>query len=284
MWSRRLSDDLGMDEEAFMTAFEKVLNNDRLMNKLSKVVSKELKADFESLKTEISNLKDTIRDKDTKITNLETVVTEKEERIKSLEKKHSQYENDIDSVEQYTRRNSIRVAGLPEVAHEDPENVVFTLFNDTMGMAIDGAVLPEDLDRVHRVGKPEAGKDRQMLVKFATYRARRRVFSAKRRLNPRHRDWTMLRPELQPETEVVESNGGAGADQRREHSKVYITEDLTRSRANLLFQARKAKRDSGRITGCWSHDGQVLVKDLANKVIPINSVLELTKVTATNEG
>ena len=53
-------------------------------------------------------------------------------------------------------------------------------------------------------------------------------------------------------------------------SKVFITEDLTRTRQYVLWKARCAKRNK-RIKDCWSNDGQILVKDNAGKVNLIKS-------------
>ena len=43
-------------------------------------------------------------------------------------------------------------------------------------------------------------------------------------------------------------------------SAVYISDDLTKRRANLAFQARKLKRDK-RILDTWVTNRKVLVKD-----------------------
>lgn len=45
-----------------------------------------------------------------------------------------------------------------------------------------------DIDRLHRVGKPTHGKNRPVLVKFATYRARQAVYSYRMALGPPRKD------------------------------------------------------------------------------------------------
>ena len=42
----------------------------------------------------------------------------------------------------------------------------------------------EDFDRIHRLGKPTPGRVRPVLVKFATYQIRDRVYAARSRLKP----------------------------------------------------------------------------------------------------
>ena len=89
----------------------------------------------------------------------------------------AQLRNEQDSLEQYSRRNSLRISGITESEHEDPGQICLDLFNDTLELGEEDAVSPADIDRVHGVGKKMDGKTRSILVKFATYRVHRRVFS-----------------------------------------------------------------------------------------------------------
>ena len=36
-------------------------------------------------------------------------------------------------------------------------------------------------------------------------------------------------------------------------------------------------KKTGKINDCWSFDGQILIKNKANKVIPVKNIRELTK-------
>ena len=105
-----------------------------------------------------------------------------------LETKIYQLEKSQDALEQYTRGNSLRVSGAEEKENEDATEVALQLFNSTMNLENTHPVRAEDIDRAHRVGKTVPGKQRPLLVKFATYRVRQRVFRAKRSLNPKFRN------------------------------------------------------------------------------------------------
>ncbi|ELU16570.1 hypothetical protein CAPTEDRAFT_187091, partial [Capitella teleta] len=59
----------------------------------------------ESVKNEVVKLRAELRDRDKKIKQME-------ERVDSLT-------SDIDQLEQYTRRNSLRITGIPETSEED---------------------------------------------------------------------------------------------------------------------------------------------------------------------
>lgn len=131
----------------------------------------------------------------------------------------------VDSAEQYSRRNCLRFAGIDEKAGEDTDKQIVDICKD-----MDATITMADIDRSHRIGKPNAnGKPRAIIVKFTSYRVRRQVFKKR----------TGLR------------NCG--------HTGVFVNEDLTRSRSELLFQARKLYK-AELIQGCWSTDGTVLIK------------------------
>ena len=76
-----------------------------------------------------------------------------------------------DALEQYTRRNSVRISGYPEQANENIDEIVLTIAG-----VIDVQLLPSDIDRSHRVGKTgkTTGKPRHrdIILKVATYNAR----------------------------------------------------------------------------------------------------------------
>ena len=78
---------------------------------------------------------------------------------------------------QLTRLNStvgLRIAGIPESLGEDTDEQVLDLAQD-----IDVDIFLSDIDRSHRVGKPRTHKPRDIKVKFATYRARRKMLKAR---------------------------------------------------------------------------------------------------------
>ena len=88
--------------------------------------------------------------------------------------------------------------------------------------------------RCHRVGKRSRDKERQILCKFKSYKPRSVVFSAKK-------------------------SAQAG---------VFISEDLTAKKSNLLYKARILRRE-GKIKQCWSYNGRIYIKmkDDTSKVV-----------------
>ena len=218
-------------------AFIRALSHETVVSKLSVIITKDLR---------------------TEIATLRSIIEKKDEKLSMLEKRINHLENEQDTLEQYTRRNSLRVSGLEELDYEDPAQVALCLFNSTMNMQSRDPVSINDIDRVHRVGKRSPGRARQLLVKFATYRARQRVFQSKRRLNPRLRGSGDAPWGVTPAGSADSSATGPRPNtppRSTESQVVFINEDLTSSRASLLYQARQAKKGNT-INDCWTSDGK----------------------------
>lgn len=131
-----------------------------------------------------------------------------------------------DELEQYQRRNSIRVFGVEEKAGEDTDALVLNIFNKRMGLS---EVTKADLDRTHRVGPKLEGQHRAILVKFVSYQKRRLVFVNKKKLKRKPGEKTGF----------------------------IIREDLTALRNSVLKEAisKLGKRE------VWTEDGRVIYRD-----------------------
>lgn len=129
-----------------------------------------------------------------------------------------------DELEQYQRRNNIRIFGIKETAGEDTDRIVVDLCREKLGLQ---GVSLEALSRTHRVGRtPKPGpngeqRHRPIIVRFTSYRDRRVVVDSKKRLK------------------------GTG---------IVIREDLTTLRLELL---RKVTAVYG-VRSTWSQDGRIM--------------------------
>jgi len=147
----------------------------------------------------------------------------------------SRLESKLDDQEQYSRRNLVRVSGIQENQSENTDDLIIKL-SDAIGS---GLSLTE-IDRSHRVGKPNPSKPRDIIVKFTSYRARQKVYLKRSKLKD------------------------VG------YNKTFINEDLTAKRSSLLFNARALVK-SGRLLGAWSSDGTILIKDSKSKTHRVNN-------------
>ena len=82
-------------------------------------------------------------------------------------------------LEQYTRRNSVILTGLTEATNENVYDIVITIFYEEMGVS--HPITPEEIDRIHRVGKPDPTQRRSILVKFARYISIKKIVVTNRR-------------------------------------------------------------------------------------------------------
>ena len=175
---------------------------------------------------------------DATIKSYQEELRNKEKRIADLEEKVCSLEGLLDDQEQYSRRESLRFSGIAESPHECTDDLILDVVNKAM--SVEPPLQREDIARSHRSGdkaKAKSGR-RAILVRFATYRVRDRVIRARRNLK-----------------RVNE----------RQEEKLFVNEDLTKYRNNLLYQARNLKKDK-RIKDVWTWDGIIRVQDFHNRV------------------
>ena len=209
----------------------------------------------QSLKEEISSLRQTIREKDDIINDLT---------------------NRLDALEQYTRRNSVRITGIPETSGQEKEDTDTVVMK--VGEALGLEIKPEMIDRSHRIGKPGMQPCRPIIVKFASYRYKSVLMRARRGLKNKSASSLGFSGSGHTAASTPSSAAAAAATPvPRAADRVFVNDDLTRARAQLAAQARKLKREGG-IQDTWVFDGDIFVKkgDAVTKVTT-NSQLEAAR-------
>ena len=123
-----------------------------------------------------------------KIDKLETEIKTKNEKIQLLENRAETLEEEkesqgkkIDDLEQYSTRNCLLLHGVVEINAECTDDIII-IKTCAKELAID--VKQEDLDRRHSLGKVKRNdnRPRSIIVKFARYVVRNKVFSNKKNL------------------------------------------------------------------------------------------------------
>ena len=204
---------------------------------------------------------------DKKFEKLEKEVNEKVER--KMEKKKEEIESDINAsfqfleqdlqarmantqqelnrLEQYTRKNSVRLFGIGEQAEETSvETLAVQVLKDKL--KID--VKESDIEIAHRAGKyrPEGRRDvkkaRPVLIKFASHKMKVKVMKAKK-----------------------EFKG----------SQFWITEDLTKQNAERM-KALNQMRIANKIKGAWTTDGKIKVRKMDDTIVMISSQDEIQQL------
>lgn len=110
---------------------------------------------------------------------LKTEISELKNELYVL-KSETSSDDALDNLEQYHRRNNVRIFGISESTDENTDSLVLDLFKNKMGLQLD----PEKIDRSHRVGRknPDKNRPRPIIVKFVSYRTRSLVYDNKSKL------------------------------------------------------------------------------------------------------
>lgn len=225
--------DPAMVEECVAKYLAEGANFDTLVKKLSgeikKAVDEAVKAAVMPFHEEIKTLRGEVTTLTARLVALDTKLNDR-----------------TDELEQYQRRNNIRIFGIKEKPGEDTDQLVINLCQEQLDLDLATSALC----RTHRVGKkPQLDvdgrlKSRPIIVKFISYKDRRMVFEAKKRLK------------------------GSG---------VTIREDLTARRSEVLKQAS----DMFGYKNTWTLDGRVMWIDRRGKRGVAAALSDLTAPPAT---
>lgn len=165
----------------------------------------------------VESLQNTIDFNGEKLSELETQLKICKAENVTLKK---DLEEKLDELEQYQRRNNIRIYGLEERAGENTDQLVLKVAAD-----IGADISLSDIDRSHRLGAPRMStgnrKPRPIICKLVSYAKRREIFTKKRQLR------------------------GTG---------ITIREDLTSAKLQLL----SAVSNKYGIKNVWSIDGTII--------------------------
>lgn len=84
--------------------------------------------------------------------------------VMGLTTAHNDLEGRTSDLERYKKRWNLRINGMKEKSEEDPRREVLDLFAEIVPHLIQK--LDDIIDTVHRIGKKEPGRPRQMIVQF----------------------------------------------------------------------------------------------------------------------
>jgi len=144
------------------------------------------------------------------VSGLSRRITELEKQNETLQKTNeallnrvSALEKSRDASEQYSRRNILRISGIPEpepdengdFPRENVDAVVMSVFKD-----IGSNVTVDEIDRAHRTGKPDPkGKPRAIIVKCVSFKAHQKAYTLRRNLNTQGRRGVFFNEDLTKE-------------------------------------------------------------------------------------
>ena len=113
----------------------------------------------------------------------------------------------------------------------------------------------DDIERCHYLGRPNAKGNRQLIIKFRSYKAKAAVFSAKTKL-------------------------------KNNPDKIFISEDLTKKNHGIIQKLVQLRKDAS-IDSFWTNDGKINVKvyeiSLPARVSSVSDVEQLLPKPATSD-
>ena len=157
-------------------------------------------------------------------------------------------ETRLDEVESYMRRDCLVVTGIPEPddpnTRENTDQLIIDLAKTKLNVDIDA----RDISRSHRVPggppRPDAHtRPRGVIVKFTSYNARRKVYSARREL-------------------------------KHVPERIFINEALTRKRSELAYKARQLVKQNV-FKQTWTSDCKILIRTNDDNVHSVRTEKEL---------
>ena len=165
--------------------------------------------------------------------------------IVHLEDKITETDMRTDDLEQYGRRHSLRISGIPVSHKEHTDMLICEVLKNELNIEINMG----NIDRSHRIGQKKPNLNRPIAVRFINYRLKEHVYANRMYLKKGY----------------------------------YINESLSKGRSSLFYKARQLKKQK-LILDTWTRDGNIFVKTLDStvKVCSRESQLPITFAPTTS--
>lgn len=187
---------------------------------IEELINKVCENFMDKLESKISSSLDQLNDTiDKKFADLKSSVNILDKTINSIQTGLKSLEGKNDLLDQYNKRNNLRVHGITECENEDVLQVLLDFINSDLNVSCN----LNDIDSVFRIGKTKNLKYSRIIhVQFVTNIKRNEVFAAKKKLK---------------------------------NKNISIFEDLTKCRYELLKLAKKKYGNKQ----AWSTGGNIYV-------------------------
>ena len=196
----------------------------------------ELKATIRGQNVEIANLRATLNEAMKQSADVERDLAETKKIVDEQQEEIAELYDLQDHLEQYTRKNSLEIHGIPEEAYETTEEVVLKLAN-----ALDVPVSSQDIEISHKLKRKGANP---IIVKFVSHKVKTKLYKARTKL--KNVKFSDLFPTSTAATRVASG-------------KIYLFESLTSYRKKIVNRANEM-RNNGLILSVWTMDGKIFIK------------------------
>ena len=211
---------------------QQTLQEMRAENRNSTNELRELKALFNKQSTVIDTLRQALK-------GAAKVTDQLNKSVESLRKKvEKQLYDQQDNIEQYTRKNSLEIHGIPEELYTSTEDVIIKL-----GEQLQVPISPEDIEISHKL---YSGKNnpKNIIVKFISHKKKSQLYKKR----------TELR-----KIKLVDMFPGSSMAATAKFRGLFINENLTSYRKHIMKKANNLKKDN-LLQNVWTLDGKIFVK------------------------
>ena len=220
---------------------------------VTKILSdnQELRKDVESLKTSMqfhATEVDALKTQNGKLVQSNCAL---QSELNELGRRAQALEYEQDALEQYTRKFNVEIHGVPEYEGENLQDIVMKI-----GLKMSVDVTTQDIDIVHRLFR-KSQVIKPIIVRFPSYKKRREFYKGRFYLK---------------ETNITEIIGIA---QGYANGRIFVNENLTQYRQEVLAKARKMKK-ANKIFRVWTVDGKIFVRKTEDsRPVRISEIWEL---------
>ena len=219
-----------------------------------------------NIRNELAELTTTVREQKYEIAHLKTSLTkitkqcaDTEHELAAARKRINEQQDEIyelyelqDRLEQYTRKNSLEIHGIPESAYSTTEEVVMKLAE-----ALEVSITPQDVEISHKLKRRGI---KPIIVKFANHKVKSNIYRSRTKLK------NIKVSNLFPSADAATLAAG---------NRIFLHENLTSYRKKIVNRANELRRDS-LLLSVWTLDGKVYVKTSPEgRPIKINDLEDL---------
>ena len=212
----------------------------------------DLKSTLQKQKDDITALKASLEHTTKKYNDAERALTAARKKIQEQEEEISELYDLQDKLEQYTRKNSLEIHGVPESAYTETEDVVLKLAE-----ALDVPVEPKDIEICHKLNRKG---NKPIIVKFIIHKVKTNLYRARVKLKG---------------VKVSDIFPHCSSSTLVQADRIFLNENLTSYRKKIINRANEMRRNE-EVLSVWSMDGKIYVKTSPQgRPIKINELEDL---------
>ena len=152
-------------------------NFELIIKKASEKFLEEIRGIEENINTALNIERDRIDEIEKKNASLEVKVNQMKGEVSRLQKIVDEQVAANNKAERFSRRNNLRIVGVPEKPDENGAENCIKIVEDIFKRKFDGEM---KVERAHRDGKKLEGKPRHVLVKLLSYRDKVEIMKSSR--------------------------------------------------------------------------------------------------------